>query len=148
MQAARPRRNKPANRLTGLEVALQKFAARMIFGSGIAHHSAPVPRHPQKAATHRDAAGVVRLRIDFMEHLSGPVHQIGALRYFLGDPQTSAVFSRPLGCPSGDRKSLTTAFGFAYRDIRLRATLFLRLGHSRDGESCCGQAEKIPSSRE
>jgi hypothetical protein len=101
MQASRPRWNKPADRLTGLEIALQDLAARTIGGSGIAEHTSSVGRHPQIAPAHGDAAGVVRFGIEFMEHLSGPVHQVGPLRYLLGNPQTLSGVLQAIGVPFG-----------------------------------------------
>jgi hypothetical protein len=97
MQASRPRWNKPANRLAGLKIALQNLAARTIGRPGIAAYSAAIRRHPQDASAHRDAAGVVRFGIDFVKNLSGPVHQAGPFRYFLGNLQTFVRILQAIG---------------------------------------------------
>jgi hypothetical protein len=148
MQAARPRRNKPPNRLTGLEVALQKFAARMI--CGVWDRASLRARFPTSTESRHPPRCRWCCAIPYRLYgaASGPVHQIGALRYFLGDPQTLGRALEAIGMPFGDRKSLTTAFGLRTGTSGCALRLFFRLGHSRDGESCRGQAEKIPSSHE
>src|SRR5258708_9094301 len=116
MQASGPRRDKAANRLSGLQIALQDLATGTIGGSGIAAHSAPVRRHPQKASSDRDAAGVMRFGIDFMEHFSGPVDQVGAFRYLLGNPQAFTGVLQTVWMAFGRLEELCDGFRLADRN--------------------------------
>ena len=89
VHAAAPGQLMNLDGLAGLQIGLNHFAERLVGGTRRtpAAHAA-VGAQPQVTGADRDAAGVVRLGLHFVQHLAGlPVDAEDALRNLIADPQ-------------------------------------------------------------